>query len=131
MAAADPVPGAQSAADTIADLEAEGCTVAINGYITAPLERCSVTAIHNPDRSGGKPDQSTTVYVDESCPPDHDPDLGFGVGLGVGIGFCRSSHGRTPVQMMSGPTHGLSGLCRECKLILRNESLMPLNTSAQ
>ena len=90
LGAADPVwpvPGAESAADTIRDLEAQGYTVAINGSITAPLERCSVTAIHNPDRSGGKPDPSTTVYVDVSCPPDHDSDFGFGVGFGVGIGF--------------------------------------------
>ena len=90
MATADPVwpvADAESAADTIRDLEAQGYTVAINGSITAALERCSVTAIHNPDRSNGKPDRSTTIYVDVSCPPDHDSDSGFGVGFRIGISF--------------------------------------------
>ena len=54
MAAADPVwpvAGNGTAADTIRELQDQGYTVAINGSITAPLERCLVTAIHNPDRS--------------------------------------------------------------------------------
>ena len=75
MAAADPiwpVAGNGSAADTIRDLQNQGYTVAINGSVTAPLERCLVTAIHNSDRSGGTPDQSTTVYVDVFCPSDRD-----------------------------------------------------------
>ena len=78
MAAADPVwpvAGNGSAADTIGDLQDQGYTVAINGSITAPLERCLVTAIHNPDRSGGKPDPSTTVYLDASCPPERDGEF--------------------------------------------------------
>ena len=46
-----PVAGAESAADTVRDLEDQGYTVAINwvrGYSTEPLSRCSVSAIYNP-----------------------------------------------------------------------------------
>jgi hypothetical protein len=83
-----PVAGAQSAADTIRDLEDQGYTVAINwtrGHSNVPLSQCTVSAIHNPDRSGGQPSEFTTVYVDVSCPSDDD-DWG-GVGFGIGIGF--------------------------------------------
>jgi hypothetical protein len=89
MAAADPVwpyAGAESAADTIRDLEDQGYTVAINwvaGDHTVALSRCSVVAIHNPDRSpDAVPMTSTTVYVDVSCPSDHNWDWGVGVGIG-------------------------------------------------
>ena len=88
IAAADPVwpsAGDQSASATIEDLEAQGYNVQINwvsGNITQPLSQCSVSAIHNPNRSGGPPETFTTVYVDVSCPdyPD-DFDLGFGFGF--------------------------------------------------
>jgi hypothetical protein len=85
MAAADPTAGNQSAAAIIKDLEAKGYTVEINGSITAPLERCFVNAIHNPQLSGVRADQPTTVYVDVSCPPELDPEVGFGFGLGLGF----------------------------------------------
>jgi hypothetical protein len=79
MAAADPAwptPGNESAADTISDLEALGYNVQINwvgGYSSVGLSRCSVNAIHNPERSGeDQPNENITVYVDVSCPPEHD-----------------------------------------------------------
>ena len=62
------------------DLRDQGYTVAINlvaGDRTA-LSRCSVTAIHNPDRSpDAVPMNSTTVYVDVSCPSDNHSGFGF------------------------------------------------------
>ena len=83
-----PVAGAESAADTIRDLEDQGYTVAINwvgGYSTEPLSRCSVSAIHNPDRSPDtQPSKATTVYVDVVC-PHHDTDWGGIFGFGVGF----------------------------------------------
>ena len=82
-----PVAGAESARDTIADLEAQGYDVAINwvnGYSRAPLSQCRVSDIHNPDRSGERPHALTTVYVDVVC-PNEDWDWG-GIGVGVGIG---------------------------------------------
>ena len=83
-----PVAGAESAADTIRDLEDQGYTVAINwvtGYSSAPLSLCRVSAIHNPDRSpDAVPMKSTTVYVDVTCPEDHDWGGSFGVGI---VGF--------------------------------------------
>ena len=47
-------PGDQSASATIEDLEAQGYNVQINwvnGNISQPLSQCSVSAIHNPNRS--------------------------------------------------------------------------------
>ena len=92
IAAADPVwpyAGAESAADTIRDLEGQGYTVAINwvnGYSTHPLSECSVSAINNPDRSpDAEPKKSTTVYVDVACPSDHDWDSSWGFGIGFGL----------------------------------------------
>ncbi|AKK29441.1 hypothetical protein [Mycobacterium sp. EPa45] len=78
LAAAEPpwpVAGTESAADTIRDLQSQGYRVGINwvfGYTRSSLDRCSVTAIHNP--GGPPPDESaepTTVFIDVSC-PDHD-----------------------------------------------------------
>ena len=69
-----PVAGAESAADTIRDLQSQGYQVGINwvfGYSRSSLDRCSVTAIHNPGDSHGDADKPTTVYIDVSC-PDHD-----------------------------------------------------------
>ena len=83
-----PIPGAESASATIADLEAQGYAVQINwvnGRSRTPLSRCSVTAIHNPDRSPGSENTFTVVYVDVSCPSD-DWDWGGGISFGVGIG---------------------------------------------
>jgi hypothetical protein len=90
IAAADPswpVAGAESASDTIDDLQAQGYDVQINwvnGYPRVPLSECWVRAIHNPDRSGQPPTTFTTVYVDVSC-PNHEWDGGGG-GISVGIG---------------------------------------------
>ena len=81
-----PVAGAESAAATIDDLEAQGYDVQINwvsGVSSVPLSRCNVTGIHNPDHSTDAPNTFTTVYVDVSC-PNRDDDWGWG---GVGIGF--------------------------------------------
>jgi len=81
-----PVAGAQSARDTIDELEDQGYNVQINwvsGVSSVPLERCSVSAIHNPDRSPGSENTFTTVYVDVSC-PNEDWDWG---GVGIGIFF--------------------------------------------
>jgi hypothetical protein len=69
-----PVAGAESAAATIADLQSQGYNVGINwvfGYSRSSLDRCSVTAIHDPEGSPGTADNPTTVYIDVSC-PDHD-----------------------------------------------------------
>lgn len=85
-----PVAGAESAADTISDLQDQGYTTAINwvaGDKTVPLSRCSVTAIHNPDHSADAVAvSSTTVYVDVSCPSDNH-DWGWDWPFGVGFGF--------------------------------------------
>src|SRR6201997_3811117 len=82
-----PVAGAESAADTIRDLQDQGYNVAINwiNRRSGDLSRCAVRAIYNPDRSTtSPPPESTTVYVDVDCP--HDYDFGSG-SLGVGFGF--------------------------------------------
>jgi hypothetical protein len=81
-----PIPGAESASATIADLEAQGYAVQINwvtGVSNTPLWLCRVTAINNPDRSPGSENTFTVVYVDVSCPSD-----GWGRGgIGFGVGF--------------------------------------------
>jgi len=88
IAAADPVwpvAGAESAADTVRDLQGQGYNVSINwvnGHQGSDLSRCDVSAIYNPDRSADSPPpQSTTVYVDVQCPHD---DRG---GAGISFGF--------------------------------------------
>jgi hypothetical protein len=88
IASADPVwpvAGAESAADTVRDLQDQGYNVSINwvnGHQGSDLSRCDVSAIYNPDRSAeSPPPQSTTVYVDVQCPHD---DRG---GAGIGFGF--------------------------------------------
>lgn len=86
-AAADPRAGAQSAADTISDLTAQGYNVQINwvsGVSSEPLSRCKVTAVHNPDRSPGAVPSNTTVYVDVSCPNEPDDSVFGGIGIGFG-----------------------------------------------
>jgi hypothetical protein len=89
-AAADPVwpvAGAESASATIADLESQGYDVQINwvtGYSRAPLSRCRVSGIENPDRSGDNRNTGTTVYVDVVCPSDDWGRGGFGFGAGIG-----------------------------------------------
>ena len=86
VAAAEPVwplPGGGSASDTIADLEAQGYNVQINwvrGDPSTPLSQCTVSAIHNPDRSPDPQHSFTTVYVDVAC-PDNDYSFGFGFGI--------------------------------------------------
>jgi hypothetical protein len=91
VATAEPVypfAGASNARATIDDLEAQGYDVRINwvfGVSRVSLDRCSVTAIHNPNSSSPSPDSFQTVYVDVSCPSD-DNDWDWG-GFGIGIGF--------------------------------------------
>jgi hypothetical protein len=69
-----PVAGAESAADTISDLEAQGYIVGINwvyGESSVSLYRCRVTGIHNPESAPTTNHQNTTVYVDVDCPDHH------------------------------------------------------------
>jgi hypothetical protein len=89
ISAADPewpVAGAESARDTIDDLEAQGYDVQINwvnSYNNVPLYLCRVTGINNPDRSPGSEATFTTVYVDVFCPPDYWDWGTFGTGVGL------------------------------------------------
>lgn len=83
VAHAEPEVGAESAEAIIDRLRAEGYTVEINwigGQSTTPLSECSVSAVHNPDRSAPPtPKTSITVYVDVSCPNEPD-DSGLIIG---------------------------------------------------
>jgi hypothetical protein len=68
-----PVPGAESASDTIKDLQADGFYVGINWVNSNPtvsLSQCWVNAIHNPDGLTPSPQTVTTVYIDIECPSD-------------------------------------------------------------
>ncbi|GAB7069922.1 hypothetical protein H7J06_16300 [Mycobacterium hodleri] len=63
-----------STADTIAQLEAQGHHVQLNGSTAVPLSQCKVTGTSglnnsNLDESGNKidPDLHNTVYVDVVC----------------------------------------------------------------
>ncbi len=81
-----PVAGAEDAQATVDDLEAQGYDVQFNwvsGIPAVPLNRCKVTAIHNPNHSPPSAGEFATVYVDVSCP---NPDNDWG-GVGIGIGF--------------------------------------------
>ena len=85
MAVADPVAGEQSASSAIDELQAEGYDVQINwmnGSRSDSLSECSVTAVHNPNRSGEPPTTFTTVWIDVLCPEHHNDDSGFLGGLG-------------------------------------------------
>jgi hypothetical protein len=66
--------GNDSAADTVAKLEAEGYHVQLNGSANVPLSLCEVAGVHglrnsNIDSSGSRIDEDlyTTVYVDVRC----------------------------------------------------------------
>jgi hypothetical protein len=66
-----------STADTIAQLEAQGHHVQLNGSTSVPLSQCKVTGVHglnnsNLDESGDKidPDLHSTVFIDVVC---HNP----------------------------------------------------------
>jgi hypothetical protein len=72
--AAPSAAGTRSAADTIAQLEAQGHHVQLNGTSTGPLSQCKVTGVYglnnsNIDPSGSRIDEDlfTTVYVDVAC----------------------------------------------------------------
>jgi len=75
-AATVPAPiGTRSASDTVADLEAKGHHVQINGPTSGPLSLCKATGVHglnnsNLDSSGNRidEDQFSTIYVDVVCP---------------------------------------------------------------
>jgi hypothetical protein len=74
IAAADPVgpvPGNQSAADTLRELQAQGYALQINwvtGYPNGPLSECWVDAIHNPDGPPTGQNTLAIVHVDIGCP---------------------------------------------------------------
>jgi hypothetical protein len=74
IAAADPVgpvPGDQSAADTLRELQAQGYALQINwvtGYPNGPLSECWVDAIHNPDGPPTGQNTLAIVHVDIGCP---------------------------------------------------------------
>jgi hypothetical protein len=64
----------RSAVETVAELEAAGHHVQLNGSANVPLSQCKVTGVHglnnsNIDSSGNRIDENlyTTVYVDVSC----------------------------------------------------------------
>jgi hypothetical protein len=85
IAVAEPVAVNPSASSTIDELEAQGYDVQINwmnGSRSDALSECSVTAVHNPNRSGEPPATFTTVYIDVLCPEHHDGDFGIFGGLG-------------------------------------------------
>ena len=74
IGAAATASASSSAPDTIAQLEAEGYHVQVNGPRASPLSYCSVTNVHglrdsNVDDDGKIIDQDlhTTVYVDIAC----------------------------------------------------------------
>jgi hypothetical protein len=63
-----------SAADTVANLQADGHHVQLNGHANVPLTLCKVTGVHglhnsNIDASGSRIDDDlfSTVYVDVKC----------------------------------------------------------------
>jgi hypothetical protein len=67
--------GTRSASDTVADLEAKGHHVQINGTTTVPLSLCKATGVHgmndsNLDSAGNRIDEDrfSTIYVDVVCP---------------------------------------------------------------
>jgi len=69
-----PSASADGADAVIAELKAQGYTVALNwpsGYDTVPLWACTVTNVHNPD-SSPQPPAATTLYVDVYCPNHQD-----------------------------------------------------------
>jgi hypothetical protein len=59
--------GPGSASDVVQSLKEQGYNVMLNGTVSGPLSECSVTAVHNPDRTG-RAAALTTVYVDVNCP---------------------------------------------------------------
>ncbi|RDH77861.1 hypothetical protein DVS77_13450 [Mycolicibacterium moriokaense] len=64
-AAAAPT-GTGSAGDVVQSLKSQGYSVVINGATNGRLSDCTVTGVHNPDRSGSAV-AFTTVYVDVDC----------------------------------------------------------------
>jgi hypothetical protein len=74
--AAGAVSGGGSASDTIAQLQAEGYQVEINGTVTSPLTQCKVldvSGLRGTENGGVRshPTQLDTAFVDVSC-PSHD-----------------------------------------------------------
>lgn len=136
IAAADPVwpyAGAESAADTIRDLEDQGYTVAINwvnGYSTHPLSECSVSAINNPDRSPEPSQRSPRPSTSTS--PARRIMTGTRAGASESVLACRGVGGapdcriREP-QSRSAYSHGtIAGLGRcEGDVMLSADPLGP------
>ena len=50
-------------------LQALGYNVELNGSRTAPLNQCTVIAVHPDDTGTAAAKQFTTIWVDISCPP--------------------------------------------------------------
>jgi hypothetical protein len=70
------LPSGGSASDTIAQLQAEGYQVQVNGTVNTPLSQCRVLEVSGlrGTESGGvrlHPAQLDTAFVDVSC-PSHD-----------------------------------------------------------
>jgi hypothetical protein len=74
IAAADPVgpvPGNQSAADTLSELQAQGLRAPDqlgHRFPNGPLSECWVDAIHNPDGLPSSLNILAIVHVDVGCP---------------------------------------------------------------
>lgn len=66
-AAAAAPSGVTSAADTVANLRAQGYNVQINGTSAGSLSSCTVTGVHGLSAMKD-PSAFDTVYVDISCP---------------------------------------------------------------
>lgn len=66
-ATASAAPSGSPAADTIADLRAQGYTVQVNGTRNGPLSNCSVEAVRGTSNEA----PGATVYVDLSCPAEY------------------------------------------------------------
>jgi hypothetical protein len=74
-AAAAPTAGA-SASETVKTLQDMGYAVQLNGPLSGPLSKCTVTGVHgmsNTDAAGHQivPNQFDTAYVDVDCPADN------------------------------------------------------------
>jgi hypothetical protein len=67
--AAAAFPNAETAADVVDNLTAEGYNVQVNGLVQVPLKLCNVTDVHpRPDDAATLQEkQQTQVFVDVSC----------------------------------------------------------------
>lgn len=68
--------GGASAAETVKTLQDMGYAIQLNGPLSGPLSKCTVTGVHgmsNTDAAGHQivPNQFNTAYVDVDCPADN------------------------------------------------------------